>query len=42
MFPYTLGYFLKRLGLNTLAQIVPKGLSLPMPVGGLETIAKRK
>ena len=42
MFPYTIGYFLKRLGLNTLSRLVPKGLSLPMPVGGLETIAKRK
>jgi len=42
MFPYTIGYFLKRLGLNNLSRLVPKGLSLPMPVGGLETIAKRK
>ena len=42
MLPYTIGYLFKRLGLDRLGQLIPKGLTVPMPLGALETVAKRR
>jgi SAM-dependent methyltransferase len=42
MLPYTIGYLFKRLGLNKIGQLIPKGITIPMPLGALETVSQRQ
>jgi len=41
MLPYTLRYLMRRLGLYVIGRMLPIGLSFPLPVGALETVATR-
>ena len=41
MLPYTLRYLLRRLGIDMVGRILPVGLSFPLPIGALETVAIR-
>lgn len=41
MLPYTLRYLMRRLGVDLVGRILPIGLSFPLPIGALETVANR-
>jgi hypothetical protein len=39
--PYTLRYALRRLGWERVGRVLPAAVSLPLPVGALESTARR-
>ena len=41
MLPYTLRYLMRRLGIDIIGRKLPTGLSFPLPIGALETVAIR-
>lgn len=41
MLPYTLRYLMRRLGIDVVGRMLPIGLSFPLPIGALETVAIR-
>lgn len=41
MLPYTVRYLMRRLGVDAIGRMLPIGLSFPLPVGALETVAIR-
>lgn len=40
--PYTLRYVLRRFGMEKLGRLMPAALHLPLPVGALESVARRR